>query len=302
VNGSRRTIAALALALAGAVSVPAAAATAGGSAPVHVSPAIASAPNELTVDVNPSAMSPRRQSPSALSFSLPRGMTLDLGSRTRRCSLAQATAINCPAASNVGFGHAVVHVAGYLDPGGDIDLVAYMRTFLGQPAVPGDPASLVFEVQLLGVGRLEQALKQHFGITVPVTSSIVARVIRLGAGPYGLMVRLDSLPGGWSVPAPVTVQLKRFKVQIGAVVLRRVNFVRRYRVQTMNGPRILLVHDHKLVGHYLLRNPTRCTSTWPFALGAGFPAGTETFVVHTRCSRGRIPLAPPPSPSAPERA
>jgi hypothetical protein len=277
-------------------------------APVTLSPAITRAPNELTVDVDPAALGVSAQTPSTLALRLPRGMSLDVRSRRRLCSAADAAAATCPQASNIGFGHAVVHVSGYLDPGGEIDIVSSIEAFLGAPQAPGDPASVVFQVQLLGADRLQQALQQNFGVNLRLQTAVTGRLERLKRGSYGLELTVAGLPGGIPLPAAVTgagvsVTFTRLKLQLGAVRFRRVPFIRRYAIHTLAGPRTLRIHDHRLVAHYLLRNPSVCRRSWPFALTLGFPAGTTTTVaMPVRCVRGRVPLTPPPSPSAPAGA
>jgi hypothetical protein len=294
-------IAALAAMAAVAVAGPA---QAGTTAPISVTPNIAAAPDQLQVDLDPTALGAGSELHSELTLLLARGMAFDPTARTARCTAVQASALACPNAANVGFGHAVVHIAGSRNPGGDADVVSYIHAFLGQPAVAGDPASIVFEIELLGVDRVKQAIQQSFGLTIRTEAAVIARVQRLSSGPYGLAITLDSPLGGFEMPGPVTAQLTRFKLQLGAVLLKRVAFYHVYRIETMNGPQTLRVADHRLAAHYLLSNPAGCpaSGSWRFQIAAMFPRGTRSLTVRRSCRRGRVPLTPPPSPSAPERA
>jgi hypothetical protein len=276
-------------------------------AAVSLTPAITNAPNELSIDVNPSKLVPSGQSPDAIAFLLPRGIALDLKSRKAMCSPTQAAANACPAPAQIGFGHTVVHVTGYLHPGGATDVLTYIKAYLGRPVFLGDPASIVFEVQLLGVTRVVQALQQNFGFTLQTKQTITARVFKPSSGPYGLEVQLTGIPGGLTLPPLVaefvTPTWTRFKLQIGAVLAKRVNFTRTFTVPTVNGgTHTIRIPDHMLVLHYLLSDPPTCHSTWPFRLQVGFPAGTRTVSFEARCRKGTVPLTPPPSPSPPEQS
>jgi hypothetical protein len=202
----------------------------------------------------------------------------------------------------IGFGHAVVHVAGYLFPGGEDDIVGYITAYLGTPVTPGDPASIVLRVELLGVERIKEAIQQNTGYTIRTVTTVTGRIVNRPAGTYGLRVVFDGLPGGFQAPSPVSVQVTRVKLQLGAVLLKRVKFVRRYAVPGLAGSHVLRVHDHRLVAYNLLTNPPACHGSWPFQLRLGFPSQTTTYTARVRCTRGRVPLAPPPSPSALERA
>jgi hypothetical protein len=305
----RISIACAAAAAAAAAAAPAAATTAA-AGPVGLSPAITRAPTELTLDLDPSALAPAASSaatPSSIALSLPRGMALHLGARRRLCTAAEAVALSCPSASNIGFGHGVVQVAGYLDPGGEADVVSYVKAYLEAPLQPGDPASIAFEVQLLGVDRIQQAIEQNFGIDVRFDTEVSARVERLRSGPYGLEVWLGGLPGGISLPPAVagqgvSVRFTRLRLQLGAVRLHRVAFTHTFRFATPGGPRVVRVADHRLVARYLLTDPPACRGSWPFELQLTGPGASGTVVDHVPCHRAAVPMIPPPSPSAPQGA
>ena len=301
----RRRRAILATVLAGAAAAgPAAAQTA---SPIALSPAGTGAPTEFSLDLHPSAAAQESSSPSGVAIWLPKGMALDVRSRRHLCTSAEAAAIRCPPGSDIGFGHGVVHVAGYLHPGGDADAVSYVRAVLGQPVSPGDPASVVFEVQLLGVSRIQQAIEQNFGVWIPFTGRVTGRVERVNSGPYGLELSFDQMPGAISLPATlaqngVTASFTRLKLQLGAVRFVKRPFFHHYRVATPNGTRTFRVPDHRLIAHYLLRDPRRCRGAWPFQVQLAYPGAPQTFTTHVRCSRAAVPQIPPPSPSAPQGA
>jgi hypothetical protein len=298
----RRALCVCAATLATGVSASALAAS---PAPVSVTPAVTGAPNELLLNIDPAATGAAAgggSTPESLAFSLPRGMALDVQSRSALCTAAEASRVACPARSAIGFGHSVVHVTGYLFPGGDDDVVTYIRAFLGRPVTAGDAASVVLEVQLLGVERIVQAIAQNTGYHLPTTTSITGRVLRLPSGRYGVRVQFEGVPGGFRVPRPVTAEMTQLALQIGAVRFHRVAFEHTYQVETMNGPETLRVPDHRLVPHYLLSNPRSCPREWPFQLQIGFPTGVRSVSYSQRCVRGRVPQTPPPSPSAPERS
>src|SRR5437588_3733939 len=99
-----------------------------------VAPALAAAPvqflpdqlpaalgRRVLIDVNPSKLSARQETPTSIAFFLPRRWLFDARAVARECTPAQAAAVRCPRASRVGLGHLVLHVAGYLFPGGQTD-------------------------------------------------------------------------------------------------------------------------------------------------------------------------------------
>ena len=302
---SRRRRCALATLLATAITAGPAAADA--SSPIALDPSSTGAPTELTVDLDPSAAGQQSTSPTGVSIWLPKGMAADVRARRHLCTPAEASAIRCPPGSDIGFGHGVVHVAGYLHPGGEADAVSYVRAFLGQPVAPGDPASVVFEVQLLGVSQIQQAIQQNFGIRVPFTGTVTGRLERVDSGPYGLKLSLDQMPGGISLPAALTqngvsASFTRLKLQLGAVRFVKHPFFHTYRVATPNGTRTYRVPDHRLIPHYLLRDPRTCRGAWPFQVQLAYPGAPQTFTTHVSCQRAAVPQTPPPSPSAPQGA
>ncbi len=83
--------------------------------------------------------------------------------------------------------------------------------------------------------------------------------------------------------APAVVSPTRFELAIGAVRRVREDFVRHLRVRTVNGYRTQTIPDHRLVGYELLRNPQRCSGTWPADLRLGFPSGVRRTSVPISC-------------------
>jgi hypothetical protein len=240
----------------------------------------------VLIDSNPSRLTSRRETPSAVAFLLARRWTFDKEAVKRECAPADAAAANCQRVSMVGFGHVVVHVTGYLFPGGETDGVAYMTAFLGHPVAAGDPASMVLQVRWLGADQLIAVANRYFGTRIKKKSSIIGRIIRLGSGRYGLEVRFDGFPGGIRIPpsfqsAGVSATITRFKLEIG-----RVRRVRRPVTRTVSTPTgTITIHDHVLIGHHLLARPSTCPASrlWPWQLVFGFPEGAQRVSGTVRC-------------------
>jgi hypothetical protein len=231
----------------------------------------------LLADIDPSALTAHQDSPSSIAFELPRGVRLDTRARKRECSAAEAAAIQCPAESKVGEGNAVTRLSGYLFPGGQTDGVAWIEEFLGVPVQAGDPASLVLQIEWLGLDPARNAVAQVFGTQLPRRATVTGRIVPIASGPFGLELRFDALPGGLSVPRPLSAQVIRLKLSFGAVRRQRQNFTRKIRVRTVNGgTQTQRIHDHRLLGFHLLRRPTTCPGGWPVAVVLGFPSGPET--------------------------
>jgi hypothetical protein len=117
-------------------------------------------------------------------------------------------------------------------------------------------------------------------------------------------VTLAGLPGGLQVPpgSPVTATITRFKLQLGAVLLKKVTFYHRITVVGLNGVEHLRIKDHRLDLHYLLSDPPTCTGSWPFQLQVIYPDGIATDVFHSGCPRAPVPLIPPPTPAPADRS
>jgi hypothetical protein len=244
----------------------------------------------VLIDVDVSKLTSESETPDAVSFLMPAHWRFDTAAVARECTAAQAAAVACPRSSMVGFGHVVAHIAGYLFPGGETDLVAYLTAFLGRPVQSGDPASLEVEVEYLAAGSLINTLNQFLTTKIKPRYSVTGRIIRLTSGRYGLEASFSSLPGGIQVPPSaralgVSAKITTFKLDVGAVRRVRHNFVRRIPVETASGPSVLTVHDHVLVPHHLFDRPAPCPANllWPWQLVFGFPQGRQTINGTVRC-------------------
>jgi hypothetical protein len=191
--------------------------------------------------------------------------------------------------TQIGFGHVVLHVTGYLFPGGETDAVAYMQAFLGRRLRTGDPAAIVLEIQWLSFDPVIDVLNRYVGTRIPKKSVITGRVVKLGSGPYGLEARFDNMPGGVRIPpffaSSITATITRFKFAMGAVRRVRRNIVRVIPVQTLNGPGVQRIKDHVLIPHHLISRPASCPGSgrWPWQLLIGFPDGRESVSGTVRC-------------------
>jgi hypothetical protein len=98
------------------------------------------------------------------------------------------------------------------------------------------------------------------------------------------------MPGGWTVPPPLSASVPRFKMQFGALRRVRKNITRKQRVPTpTGGKKTLRIRDHVLVGFHLLRRPKGCRRGYRWRITAQFPTGTETATGTQRCLKPTIP-------------
>jgi hypothetical protein len=246
---------------------------------------------DLVVDFNPSSMASKAETPDSIAYFLPAGWRFDHRAVSRECNPAQAAAVRCPAASRVGYGHAVIHFTGYLFPGGESDAVAYITPFVGRPQQAGDPASLVLQVELLGARPFIQAANRYLTHKLQERYSISGRVVPLRHGRYGLKASFNGFPGGLTVPPPlaqagVTASVIRFKLQIGAVRRFKKPTIDRFSAPTASGgTQTVRVRDHVLLGHHLLQRPVFCPGSraWPWELQVGFPEGTRVLTGTVAC-------------------
>jgi hypothetical protein len=274
--------------------------------PVTVAPNANRHGTVLRIDGNPSALSARAESPQSIALYLPRGMRLDTRSRKRLCKPEEAAAVRCPRDSRIGFGHTVVHLSGYLFPGGETDAVSTLVAFLGTPPQSGGAAALVLQAKLQPE-RTVKSLQQAFGSAAPRTeSSISGWIVPLSSGTYGLEIRFDGFPGGFTVPPPLSARVTRFKLALGAIRERKQTFYHRRKVKVLKGNRAVTrtvkIKDHRLISHHLLTNPRTCQGAWPYEVEVGFPSGTERRVGPLPCeSKKTVSRVPPETPSAPQR-
>jgi hypothetical protein len=245
----------------------------------------------VLIDFNPSKLTSRAETPDSIAFFLPSRWQVDHRAAARECTPAQAAQTKCPTASRIGIGHAVIHVSGYLFPGGQTDGVAYVIPYLGRPAAPGDPASIVLQVQLLGLDPLINAANQYLSTKIKKKYSITGRIIPLRSGQYGYEASFSQMPGGFRVPPPlaaagVSVTITRFKLEVGAVRRVRKPTVDVIHTRGANGkPRTVRIRDHVLIGYHLLKRAKACPGSglWPWQIQVGFPEGTQTITGTVKC-------------------
>jgi hypothetical protein len=239
--------------------------------------------SDVVLDFNPSTLTSAAETPDSFALFLPAHWRFDHRAVARECSPAQAAAVRCPAEARIGYGHAVVHAEGYLFPGGETDGVVYITPFLGQPERPGDRASIVLEVQLLGLDPLINAANQYLRTKLTPTYSIVGRLTTLATGPYGFEATFGGFPGAVTVPAQlqqqgVSASVTTFKLLVGAV--RRV-VKRTYDVvnapTASGGTQKLRISDREMIGYHLLRKAATCPSDrqFPYQIEVSFPSGDK---------------------------
>jgi hypothetical protein len=248
---------------------------------------------DVVVDFNPSTLTSEAETPDSLAFLLPATWRFDHRAVARECTPAQAAAVRCPYAAQVGYGHVVLQAQGYLFPGGQTQVVAYITPYVGEPRQAGDPASLVLEVQMLGIEPLIDAANQYLRTKIKPTYSITGRVIPLHSGAYGLEASFDGFPGGLTLPPQLTasgvsVTVTRFKLQIGAVRRVKKPKIDKFSAPTLSGgTQTIDVRDHVLIGYHLLSRGRFCPSSdqWPWELQVGFPAGVQDVKGSVTCGR-----------------
>jgi hypothetical protein len=247
----------------------------------------------IKLDFDPSKLVSKAETPDSVSFDLPARWRLDTESVARECTPSQAAAVRCPQSAWIGLGHVVVHIHGFLfaeGGGGDADGVAYMNAFLGQPVVPGDPASIVLQVEFLSADPLIDVFNTYLGTHLQKKRSITGRLLTLGSGPYGYEANFSGMPGGVTVPPLLAAQgvsatVTRFKLELGAVRRVRKNIVHVQSVQGLNGPMRVRISDHILIGHHLWRRAKVCPASglWPWRITVGFPDGQQQITGTVRC-------------------
>jgi hypothetical protein len=128
----------------------------------------------------------------AYNVDIARGFRFDPHAVEKRCSVQQAQASTCPAASRIGSGSAKVTIAGKRSTFG-VDF------YLTPPQRHGDIAGLVLSVHQAGTAN---------------GFALIGRMVRLAHGPYGLELRFAD--AGKQLPAGLDVQLNRIHAKIGA--------------------------------------------------------------------------------------
>ena len=256
------------------------------AAPVGLDPSVAREGTALLVAADESMLRANGRSADSVAIALPRGMRYDGAARERLCGRDQAARSACPAASAIGFGRFIVAVRGYLFGEGQTEVMWSIDAYLGKRLRRGDAASVVLISNLLGAGNVGTLLEPVLGTSVPRTATTVGRLVR-ASGAYGFEVRLSKLPVQLEVAAPVTATPARLELALSAVRRIRQNFTRRIRVRTLSGYEGRTIHDHRLVGHHLLRTPESCHASWPSRLTVGFRGGLRRIASPIACEPPR---------------
>ena len=179
------------------------------------------------------------RSPSTVSVLVQRGFKLEPKARARTCS----DPANCPSASRIGAGRAVIEASGGFFPAGPQEFTAQLELFLAKPRRSGDRAGLVITYNEPQTGT---------------SGALTGRVIRLASGPYGYELRVEGLEATAPSFPGLTARLKSLEFSAGA---KRTVTVRK------RGKR-------RRVTYHLITNPSRCDGAWENAVRATFPDGT----------------------------
>jgi hypothetical protein len=275
------------------LSAGAAGAPAAQAGPLALDPSVARQGTALLVAADESVLSANGQSADSVTFALARGMRFDSAARERLCGRDQAARSACPALSRIGFGRFIVAVRGFGLGGGETELMWSIDAYLGKPLRRGDAASVMLTANLLGAGSVDDLLAPVLGTSVPSTATTVGRLVRRASGAYGIELRFAKLPVQLDVAAPITATPARLELALSAVRRIRHDFIRRIRVRTLSGYEVREIHDHRLIGHHLLRTPRSCNGSWPSQLRVGFPGAVKRTASRIACSKavGGVPFA-----------
>jgi hypothetical protein len=187
----------------------------------------------------------------AYDVDIARGYRFDPRAVRKTCTLAQARASSCPAASKIGGGTGQVTV--FPGAGPPQELALGIEFFETAPQGRHDLAGLV--------------LAAHEP-TSGLTFNLVGRMVRVPRGRYGLELRFTDTAA--ELPSNITVQLHRVDVRFGAQRSVKVGAGRQRRRVT----------------YHLLTNPPTCgRHGWPFLLTVSYTTGTEKYAAYGRCHR-----------------
>ena len=267
-----RLVVVLAAAAAVALIAPPAASTQ--QAPVGtagVTPSTAGKPSTVFLDFDPGSFGSSAQAPRSIVLAILRGFKIDVRSRAARCSDAAAQSFQCPAASRIGSGQAIVNARAFFLPAAGTNFTVSIAAFLARPAVRGDLASVVLLVNETSTGT-RRVLR--------------GRLMRLARGPFGAELSID-VSGIAGAPAGVRLSVRRFQMLVGARrTVRRVKIVRK-RVRTPSGTRVRRKRVVRRVRYHLITNPRTCAGTWPYQVRVAFPAQQTTLSGAMTCTAAR---------------
>jgi hypothetical protein len=239
--------------------------------PLRLDPTRAGEGTTLLIELEGTRLESGGRPAESLVALLPPGTRFDARARAARCTRSQARSGSCPAESRIGFGRLAASITGFLAPGGESELAWAIAVFLGEPLRAGDPASIVLRYELLGADRVAQLLGRSLE-QLPQTVTVAGGRVDPSPTRFGLGLELAGLPAAVRARAPAVVTPARLELTIGAVRRVRRSLVRRVVVRTPQGRRVERVRDHELVGHDLLRAPSRCRRSWDSELRVSFPA------------------------------
>jgi hypothetical protein len=206
-----------------------------------LSPNTPAAGSKLHVSVGGAAPELSGALPESLTLGLQRGFRLDVATIAQRCDATHAPTGDCPAASRIGSGQALVHLSGLLTA----DVPASIAIFLADPVDAGDLASVVLRVDVGGQSR-----------------AVRARLVALPAGPFGYELRAAGFAAAVPTIAGVVFELRSLVLDLG--VRRNITTTVTKRVRTTrNGKRVTVKRRVKRkVRHDLIRNPKTCAGSW----------------------------------------
>ena len=253
--------------------------------PLALDPSAARQGTALLVAADESLLRASGRSADSIAFALARGMRFDSASRERLCGRHQAARSACPTSSHIGFGRFIVALRGYGLGGGETELMWSIDAYLGKPLRRGDAASVVLTSGLLGAGIVDDLVAPALGTSIPRTATTVGRLVRRASGAYGIELRFPKLPVQLDVAAPITATPARLELALSAVRRIRQNFIRRIRVRTLSGYEVRKIHDHRLIGHHLLRTPRSCSGSWPAELRVGFRGVVKRTASRIPCTK-----------------
>ncbi|HEX6712172.1 MAG TPA: hypothetical protein VF066_02265 [Thermoleophilaceae bacterium] len=255
------------------------------AAPVALDPSVAGQGTTLLIAADASSLTSGGQSADAMTVALDRGMRFDKTSRVQLCSRSAARRAACPLESRIGFGRYLVAVRGYLLGAGDAQLTWSLDAYLGEPLRARDPASVVVIANLLGADSVGALLEPALGTSVPRRTTTLARVVQARSGAYGVELQFPKLPVQFGVAAPATATPTTLELALSAVRRTREDFVRRFKIRTLDGYEVRKVRDHRLVGHHLFRTPRSCAGSWRSELRVGFPDGVKRSASAIACTK-----------------
>jgi hypothetical protein len=183
--------------------------------------------------------------PESIALGVQRGFAFDVRAVNVSCTGGALTTGDCPAASRIGTGQALVHASGLVNQ----DIPATLDVFLADRVQPADVASAVVLVKAAGLSR-----------------AVRTRLLAPATGPIGYELRLEGIADAVPAVPGVSFALRSLSLDLGA--RRRVTKTTHKRVRvTRNGKRVTVRRTVKRrVTYNLLRNPKTCAGAWAVRL------------------------------------